>query len=186
MKLKRDEIIKALECCSIHKICTDCPYFEKYCKVGSLHQLEVDALELIKELTEEVEQRIEDYQDSQRRWEIAYDELEREKHDIERTLIGVMFSVDKWLDGAELEQDEVKRAITMREKTLQIVEKLKGENEKLIDDNRWCSKRILETDKIIYELRKNTDEIAKVLPMAKTAGVLFSTSITPLQPRQSA
>lgn len=35
---------------------------------------------------------------------------------------GVMHSVDKWLDGKELEQDEVNRAVTMREKTLRIIE----------------------------------------------------------------
>jgi hypothetical protein len=42
-----------------------------------------------------------------------------------------MHSVDKWLDGKELEQDEVNRAATMREKTLQIVEKLTEESESL-------------------------------------------------------
>ena len=31
-------------------------------------------------------------------------------------ILGVMHSVDKWLDGKELEQDEVNRAATMREK----------------------------------------------------------------------
>ena len=36
--------------------------------------------------------------------------------ELELTLQGVMWFVDKWLDGAELEQDEVNRAITMREK----------------------------------------------------------------------
>lgn len=45
---------------------------------------------------------------------------------LEYTLLGVMHSVDKWLDGDELEQDEVNRAITMREKTLQIVETAKA------------------------------------------------------------
>lgn len=37
-------------------------------------------------------------------------------------LLGVMHSVDKWLDGKELEQDEVNRAATMREKVLRIIE----------------------------------------------------------------
>ena len=36
-------------------------------------------------------------------------------------ILGVMHSVDKWLDGKELEQDEVNRAATMREKTLRII-----------------------------------------------------------------
>ena len=46
---------------------------------------------------------------------------------LEYTLLGVMHSVDKWLDGEELEQDEVNRAITMREKTLRIIENLKSD-----------------------------------------------------------
>ena len=40
-------------------------------------------------------------------------------------LTGVMYFVDKWLEGNELEQDEVNRAITMREKTLRIIENAK-------------------------------------------------------------
>ena len=46
---------------------------------------------------------------------------------LEYTLIGVMHCVDKWLDGDELKQDEVNRAITMREKTLRIVENARAE-----------------------------------------------------------
>lgn len=37
-------------------------------------------------------------------------------------ILGVMHSVDKWLDGKELEQDEVNRAVTMREKVLRIID----------------------------------------------------------------
>lgn len=37
-------------------------------------------------------------------------------------ILGVMHSVDKWLDEKELEQDEVNRAATMREKVLRIIE----------------------------------------------------------------
>lgn len=44
---------------------------------------------------------------------------------LEYTLLGVMHSVDKWLDGDELKKDEVNRAITMREKTLRIIERAK-------------------------------------------------------------
>ena len=45
--------------------------------------------------------------------------------DLDLTLTGVMHFVDKWLDGDELERDEVNRAALMREKTLKIVEELK-------------------------------------------------------------
>ena len=41
----------------------------------------------------------------------------------EYLILGIMHSVDKQLDDKELEQDEVNRAATMREKTLRIVEK---------------------------------------------------------------
>ena len=37
-------------------------------------------------------------------------------------ILGIMHSVDKWLDGEELEQDEVNRAVTMRDKVLRIIE----------------------------------------------------------------
>ena len=56
----------------------------------------------------------------------AYDLINRKDAEIERleyVLLGVMHSVDKWLDGEELKQDEANRAVTMREKTLQITEK---------------------------------------------------------------
>lgn len=58
------------------------------------------------------------YAESQSKWEKAYT-------DLEYTLIGVMHSVDKWLEGDELKQDEVNRAATMREKTLRIIENAK-------------------------------------------------------------
>ena len=50
-----------------------------------------------------------------------------EVDNLEYTLMGVMHSVDKWLDGDELKQDEVNRAIAMREKTLRIIESVKIE-----------------------------------------------------------
>lgn len=63
-------------------------------------------------------------------WDLFADALSL-INELTLTLEGVMHFVDKWLDGAELEKDEVNRAITMREKTLQIVEKLTEENERL-------------------------------------------------------
>ena len=54
-------------------------------------------------------------------------ELSKEVNKLEYTLLGVMHSVDKWLEGDELKQDEVNRAITMREKTLRIIENAKSE-----------------------------------------------------------
>lgn len=62
--------------------------------------------------------------------EVLKEAAEMLKQD-EYTLLGVMHFVDKWLDGNELEQDEVNRARIMREKTLEIVEELQAENKKL-------------------------------------------------------
>lgn len=47
--------------------------------------------------------------------------LIKKKDELELTLEGVMWSVDKWLDGDELNQDPVNRAITMREKILKLL-----------------------------------------------------------------
>lgn len=48
--------------------------------------------------------------------------LGKERDELELMLEGVMWSVDKWLDGDELNQDPVNRAITMREKILKLLE----------------------------------------------------------------
>lgn len=57
--------------------------------------------------------------------------LQAENDDLFYKLQGVMWFVDKWLDGEELEQDELNRAITMREKTLRITEEQQAEIERL-------------------------------------------------------
>ena len=65
--------------------------------------------------------------------------INRQQEEIENltyTLLGVMHNVDKWLDGVELEQDEVNRAATMREKTLRIVEEKQAEIERLKIENQ--------------------------------------------------
>lgn len=61
----------------------------------------------------------------------AGQERQKRAEQLEYILLGVMHSVDKWLDGDELEQDEVNRAATMREKTLRLVEGLQAEVERL-------------------------------------------------------
>ena len=65
--------------------------------------------------------------------ELKRNYVPREEVDkLDYTLLGVMHSVDKWLDGDELEQDEVNRAITMREKALRIIETIKADTAKAI------------------------------------------------------
>lgn len=101
---------------------------------------------------------------------------------LEYTLSGVMHFVDKWLEGKELEQDEVNRAIIMREKTLRIVENAKtdvareilAELEEASErwDTMWKSDHFgyggdafgyLETDvdHTLYELKKKYTEEKK-------------------------
>lgn len=79
-------------------------------------------------------------------------EIER----LELVLLGVMHSVDKWLDGKELEQDEVNRAATMREKTLQIVERKQSE----IDRQKSMNQAKLDT---IHDLRAEIEVLNKTI-----------------------
>jgi hypothetical protein len=92
-----EQIVKALECCSEECKCNDCSY-----DGDCIKELTTDALALVKRQMAEI-------------------------RSLEYTLLGVMHFVDKWLEGEELEQDEVSRAITMREKTLRIIENLQAE-----------------------------------------------------------
>ena len=72
----------------------------------------------------------------------ALDLINRQKAEIERleyVLMAVMHSVDKWLEGDELKQDEANRACTMREKTLQIIEKQQSEIESLKNAYKQCA-----------------------------------------------
>ena len=68
-------------------------------------------------------------------------EKDKRINELELTLAGVMWSVDKWLDGEELEQDEVNRAIKMREKTLRIVEEKDAEIERLQKHNTKMARK---------------------------------------------
>lgn len=106
------EIIKALECCTNPKVGVECPRekFVDVCNDGCSHLLMTQALDLINRQQAEID-------------------------DLFLKLNGVMWSVDKWLDGDELKQDEVNRAITMREKTLQITEKQQAEIERLQNES---------------------------------------------------
>jgi hypothetical protein len=76
------------------------------------------------------------------------------------TLVGVMHSVDKWLEGDELKADEVNRAATMREKTLRIIESLQAENAKLRSERDAEA----EDNKLLgYEIDRLTAENAILL-----------------------
>ena len=56
MELNREKIVKALECCAKLKPCKECPlYTYSHDDEGCKHKCIVDALALIRELTEEKE-----------------------------------------------------------------------------------------------------------------------------------
>lgn len=73
---------------------------------------------------------------------------------LEYTLTGVMHSVDKWLDGDELEQDEVNRAITMREKTLRIIEELALKNHQLKEENEYLQSVVDGLDDFVLQVKQ--------------------------------
>lgn len=104
-----NDIIKAWECHTgkISHRCMECPYTNYGCYC--LDNLHSDTLDFINRQKAKID-------------------------DLFCKLTGVMHSVDKWLSVEELKQDEVSRAITMREKTLQIVEKRNAEIERLTDE----------------------------------------------------
>ena len=89
--------------------------------------------------------------------------LKEENNDLVYKLAGVMHSVDKWLEKDELKQDEVNRAITMREKTLQITEKQEAEIERLRQkikeiDEHFCEGKIGKGMAIVINLVKEMTE----------------------------
>lgn len=92
----------------------------------------------------------------------------KEVNDLEYKLIGVMHSVDKWLEGDELNQDEVNRAATMREKTLNIVEELQkklNDYKKFVGEIRVTSENhavIIDTEHTEY-IDKRVAECLKYL-----------------------
>ena len=142
MTEKDKKIIKSFELCVNNDIlennCDVCPYKQK--DAMCMDDLMKDALDLI-------------------------NRLQAENENLEYKLLGVMHFVDKWLDGEELEQDEVNRASAMREKTLQIVEKRQAEIERLkAEDEKYpfkcvmpfnsmvCSRSIEDYDRLIADI----------------------------------
>lgn len=116
MELNKEQTIKALECCGggIVTDCQECPryYIDADTTTECMEGLIRDALALIKELAEEVEQRIEDYSESQKSWEIAYDKLEVENERLQ-------IQADMWESTAYCEKDrcntiEVATVLKMR------------------------------------------------------------------------
>ena len=83
-----------------------------------------------------------------------------EKEKLEYILMGVMHSVDKWLEGDELKHDETNRAVIMREKTLQIVEKQQADIERLNKEVDRLSQCVLYHDGQVVDAVKDFGELA--------------------------
>lgn len=79
-----------------------------------------------------IDKRVLPYESKEREFiEMSIDAL-KESNDLFYKLVGVMHFVDKWLDDGEAEGlDEVQRADYVREKVLQIIERLEKENREL-------------------------------------------------------
>lgn len=187
-----NEIIKVLECCSKSKSNEECkklgcPFFDKDIDMcGTINSetiIQVNALDLIKRQKTEIDILI-------RKKEALKDEIaekQAEKERLEYVLMAVMHSVDKWLEGGELKQDEANRACTMREKTLKITEKLhkkidglqkanqesfvaiekrKGEIERLNASNNALRKS---NEKMFATISKQDAEIERLTAMVEAA-----------------
>jgi DNA repair exonuclease SbcCD ATPase subunit len=105
---------------------------------------------------------------------LATKTIEKQEKEIEKQqyiLMGVMHSVDKWLDGDELKQDEVNRAATMREKTLQITEKQQADIEKLnvelVGMRGACESYKMHYDKAQAEMERLQKVRANILKVMK-------------------
>lgn len=86
-----------------------------------------------------------------------------EKERLEYVLMAVMHSVDKWLEGDELKQDEANRACTMREKTLKITEKLNKKIDGLKKANQESWVAIEKKKAEIVRLQKENKEQKLIL-----------------------
>ena len=133
-----EDVVKALECCidtDILKSCKElgCP-LKKHCR-KDVDALDKACLDLINRQKADYKQETERLAHYMKMLDYSIEERNKLRAEVKRlqyVLMGVMYSVDKWLEGDELKQDEVNRAAIMREKTLQIVEKQKAEIDILI------------------------------------------------------
>ncbi len=156
-EITSEMIIQALECCSNEErpTCDGCPLDEPSSRC--VPKLMKSALELVKSKDSEIDILIR--KKHALRDEIAEQQAEKER--LGYVLMAVMHSVDKWLEGDELKQDEANRACTMREKTLKITEKLHKKIDDLKKNNQeqWVAieRRKSEIERLKAEIR-NTDK----------------------------
>ena len=146
------KVVKALECCSVDNDidCYECPLQNSW---DCHKELKKNALDLI-------------------------NRQKAENDDLYYKLLGVMHSVDKWLEGKELEQDEVNRAATMREKTLQIVEKLEAVLLKKEDTMQLLNK---EHQNTVDELQKAKAENERLNELLERENEKYQITMTALK-----
>ena len=84
MELNREQIIKALECCTSEKGCTGCPRFLSL--MGCSRQNMIDALTLIKELTEENERLRAELTGANKDKQILFDEISSLEDEAEKAI----------------------------------------------------------------------------------------------------
>ena len=173
-----NEIIKALECCSlIQGECKECPC-DSVMDCDCEDMLLREAFYLINRQKAEIEKKDTEIEILIRKKHALRDEIaeqQAEKEHLEYVLMAVMHSVDKWLEGDELKQDEANRACTMREKTLKITEKLHKQIDGLKQANQeqWVAieKRKAEIERLKEGMnfeRERVDNIPNLLLQAKT------------------
>lgn len=94
---------------------------------------------------------------------VIINRLKSENEDLLYKLSGVMHSVDKWLDGDELEADEVQRACIMRERTLEISEKQQAEIERCLHSIKLLEKDVADASAELKRFKKMyVDEVGAV------------------------
>lgn len=145
-----NDIIKALECCFKGDKCVGhCPFHNNKHDIDiCTSRLSENALDLINRLNAKNKELDEKLIIRKGLIDTQQAEIEKQQY----ILMGVMHSVDKWLDGDELKQDEVNRAATMREKTLQITEKQQEQIKKLENIEHFATKTIEKQEKEIERL----------------------------------
>lgn len=132
-ELKPEDVMKALECCFKNN-CAGCPQDE----IGTYSECISLTMSHALALLREKDKRI---------------------GELELTLHGVMHFVDKWLDGAELEKDEVNRSATMREKILQVVEEMDVDYKLLEELYQEKCEQVLKANEIFAEKNAEIDRL---------------------------
>ena len=81
--------------------------------------------------------------------------------ELEYIIMGIMHSVDKWLDSDELMEDEVNRAAIMREKVLRIIERKDSRIRELENKLKESNDRLEKVYQIVGEVVEKPNPFEK-------------------------